>query len=134
MHWKRSKTAMGDTVIKASKALEREWFDRIIKQQEQELMNRDYNPLAQIGPVITPTPQALEQLQTTLDKQVGGNHYRALAIQPWEIIDALSLDFYDGNALKYLLRWRDKGGVQDLKKAIHYIEHQIEKQEKKNVG
>jgi hypothetical protein len=125
---------MGDTVIKASKALEREWFDRIIKQQEQELMNRDYNPLAQIGPVITPTPQALEQLQTTLDKQVGGNHYRALAIQPWEIIDALSLDFYDGNALKYLLRWRDKGGVQDLKKAIHYIEHQIEKQEKKNVG
>lgn len=77
---------------------------------------------------------AVETFTSTLDRMVGGNHYRELALQPWEIIDALDLDFYDGNALKYLLRWRKKGGVEDLKKAVHYIEHQIEKQEIKNVG
>lgn len=71
--------------------------------------------------------QAQLPVQTSLDKQVGGEHYKRLRLQPWEIIDALDLDFYDGNALKYLLRWRSKGGVEDLKKAIHYIEHQIER-------
>lgn len=78
--------------------------------------------------------QEVEQAFSSLDKQVGGDHYKRLALQPWEIIDALDLDFYDGNALKYLLRWRTKGGVEDLKKAVHYIEHQIEKQEKRNVS
>lgn len=74
--------------------------------------------------------QEVEQAFSSLDTQVGGDHYKRLAMQPWEIIDALDLDFYDGNALKYLLRWRTKGGVEDLKKAIHYIEHQIEKYQK----
>lgn len=55
-----------------------------------------------------------------------------MAIQPWEIIDANNLDFYEGNTLKYLLRWKSKGGVDDLKKAIHYIEHLIELYEKDN--
>lgn len=55
-------------------------------------------------------------------KQVGGEHYRKKGIQPWNIIDANDLDFYEGNALKYLLRYKEKGGVIDLDKAIHYIE------------
>ena len=52
------------------------------------------------------------------------SHYIATAIQPWQIIDAYDLDFYEGNALKYLLR--EKGDrKQDLLKAIHYLEKMV---------
>lgn len=51
-------------------------------------------------------------------------------LQPFDVIDAFGLDFYDGNAVKYLLRWRVKGGINDLRKAIHYIEEQIIRAEK----
>lgn len=66
------------------------------------------------------------------EKQVGGDHYKRTAIQPWDIIDDHDLDFYRGNALKYLLRAGKKGdAVQDLRKAIHYIEKCIEREEGK---
>lgn len=58
-------------------------------------------------------------------KQVGGTHYTDLVIQPWEVIRANKMGFFDGNALKYLMRYEGKNGVQDLKKAIHYIEELI---------
>ena len=58
--------------------------------------------------------------------QVGGSHYSKKAIQPWAVIESNGMGFFDGNALKYLMRYRDKGGVEDLKKAIHYIEKLIE--------
>jgi Protein of unknwon function (DUF3310) len=59
-------------------------------------------------------------------QQVGGDHYVKYAIQPFDIIDCYGLNFYAGNALKYLLRYRDKGGVEDLKKARHYVDKLIE--------
>lgn len=59
------------------------------------------------------------------NKQVGGDHYKTNMIQPWDIIDDHSLDFYEGSALKYLLR-RKGSRVEDLRKAIHYIEKKIE--------
>jgi len=55
-------------------------------------------------------------------KQVGGNHYAKLAIQPERFIYENGIGFHEGNAIKYLVRWREKGGVQDLDKAIHFIE------------
>ena len=67
-----------------------------------------------------------EPLTKATDKQVGGNHYKDKKLQPWDIIDALDLNFYEGNALKYLIRYKEKNGVEDLKKAIHYIEKIIE--------
>ncbi len=61
----------------------------------------------------------------TLKVQVGGSHYKNMKLQPWEVIEANDLDFWEGNALKYLLRWRsDKGKPEeDLDKIIHYVEH-----------
>jgi hypothetical protein len=59
--------------------------------------------------------------------QVGGKHYVKLLIQPWEIIERNKLDFWEGNALKYLLRWRYKNGVEDLEKAKHYIDYLIQR-------
>jgi hypothetical protein len=59
------------------------------------------------------------------DRQVAGDHYNRYEIQPWDIIDEYELDFYEGNALKYLLR-RKGNRVEDLHKALHYIERKIE--------
>jgi hypothetical protein len=61
-------------------------------------------------------------------KQVGGNHYEKMGISPIDVITANGLDFFEGSALKYLLRYRDKNGVEDLKKAIWYIEYLINRE------
>ena len=58
--------------------------------------------------------------------QVGGQHYAAKPIQPWDFIAANALGYFEGNVVKYLSRWRDKGGVQDLHKAAHYLQKLIE--------
>lgn len=54
------------------------------------------------------------------------SHYKELAIEPIEYIEANSLGFHEGNVIKYVSRWRLKGGVDDLKKAKFYIERLIE--------
>jgi len=56
------------------------------------------------------------------DTQVGGNHYKNMAIQPSEYIFENGLNWLEGNAIKYITRHSIKGGVQDLDKAIHYLE------------
>lgn len=58
--------------------------------------------------------------------QVGGTHYKDKAIQPWDYIAANGLGFFEGNAVTYLTRWRERGGVEDLHKARHYIDKLIE--------
>ncbi|CAB4146400.1 SaV-like [uncultured Caudovirales phage] len=63
--------------------------------------------------------------------QVGGTHYKDKTLQPWDAIIAWDMGFLDGNALKYLVRFRDKGGVEDLKKARHYIDKLIEVENEK---
>lgn len=54
--------------------------------------------------------------------QIDGTHYKDMPIQPWEVIEKNGLDYFEGSALKYLLRWRRKDGVIDLDKIIHYVE------------
>jgi len=63
------------------------------------------------------------------EQQIGGQHYAAKPIQPWDFIAANGLGYFEGNVVKYLSRWRDKGGVQDLHKAAHYLQKLIELQE-----
>jgi hypothetical protein len=55
-------------------------------------------------------------------KQVGGSHYKKYKIQPVEFIIKNNIGFVEGNIIKYILRFKEKGGVQDLLKAKHYIE------------
>ena len=55
-------------------------------------------------------------------KQVGGNHYKNYKIQPVEFIIKNNIGFVEGNIIKYILRFKEKGGVSDLQKAKHYIE------------
>ena len=57
-----------------------------------------------------------------LDHQVGGDHYSKYKIQPVELIQKLNLNFIQGNIIKYLVRYNDKNGLEDLEKAKHYAE------------
>jgi len=61
-----------------------------------------------------------------LRKQIGGSHYREKKIQPIEFIMANGLGFAEGCVIKYVTRHREKGGLEDLRKAKHYIEFLIE--------
>lgn len=56
------------------------------------------------------------------------DHYKGEGMQVWEVIDAFGLDYYEGNVLKYLLRWRKKGGVEDLSKAQTYLDRIIDRE------
>lgn len=47
--------------------------------------------------------------------------------EPWDVIDAWNLDFFLGNVVKYVARWEDKGGVEDLEKAQRYLEEKIKR-------
>ena len=57
-----------------------------------------------------------------LAKQIEGNHYAAMKIQPVEFITANELGFLEGNVVKYICRHHAKNGAEDIKKAIHYCE------------
>ena len=59
------------------------------------------------------------------DKQVGGEHYQ-LAIQPIDFIEKNRIPFIEGNIIKYVVRHGDKNGIEDLRKAKHYIEMLME--------
>ena len=62
------------------------------------------------------------QYAAALTTQVGGNHYKDMAIQPSAFIYANGLDWFEGNAVKYICRHKFKGGRQDIEKAIHYLQ------------
>jgi hypothetical protein len=57
---------------------------------------------------------------SALDTQVGGGHYKDMAIQPLEYILANKLNFIEGNIIKYITRYHLKGGIEDVEKVIHY--------------
>ena len=63
---------------------------------------------------------------SALDEQVGGEHYKNLAIQPVEYIHNNNLGYVEGCVIKYVTRWRSKGGLDDLLKARHYLDVLIE--------
>ena len=65
------------------------------------------------------------------DTQVGGDHYKGKSIQPWDYIVANDLGYLEGNIVKYISRWRSKGGVDDLRKVLHYTQKLIEVETKK---
>lgn len=71
-------------------------------------------------------------MSNALTKQVGGSHYKDLAIQPVDYITKNNLGFIEGCVVKYVTRWKHKSGVEDLKKAKHFLEILIQQQENNN--
>lgn len=66
------------------------------------------------------TPQDT-QAGAALDRQVGGGHYKDMAIQPVEYIHRNGLGFCEGAVIKYVSRHKSKNGAQDIEKAIHFL-------------
>jgi hypothetical protein len=99
---------------------------------DQELWDKFGSaPLKVSGGSYVPFPEkytdvvsdgGLDPRNSALDVQIGGGHYKSYAIQPVEFIHKNKIPYIEGCAIKYLCRWREKGGIEDLKKARHYIE------------
>lgn len=58
-------------------------------------------------------------------RQIGGSHYGLGQFQHWDMVDLFHLDYFQGQITKYVVRWRDKNGIEDLEKAKHYLEKYI---------
>ncbi len=84
------------------------------------------NDFAAKGVVAGPERCEQKQLhansQPALNRQVGGGHYKHFTIQPVEYITKNNIPYLEGNVIKYVSRWKEKGGFEDLDKAIHYIQ------------
>ncbi len=76
--------------------------------------------------------QEKSNVTSAFDTQVGGNHYKDMNIQPMEYILHNGLGFGEGLIVKYVSRWRAKGGIEDLRKVIQVAEQMIEVEEKEN--
>ena len=85
------------------------------KQVVKRVAREDVKPVVQQVTTVTPN-----------DVQVGGTHYKEQDIQPWDAIHAWGLGFFSGNVVKYVARHNQKGGVDDLRKARHYLDKLIE--------
>jgi hypothetical protein len=81
--------------------------------------------------VVKPTPPTVT-LEAN-DIQIAGTHYKDKKIQPWDFIVANGLSFLEGNVVKYVCRHNSKGGLDDLKKAQHYLQKLIEVVEEENL-
>ena len=70
--------------------------------------------------------------EQVMDIQYGGNHYKERAVQPWEVWEAYDMNGWEASALKYLLRYKDKGKpLEDLYKCMHNIQYLIAREERK---
>lgn len=58
-------------------------------------------------------------------------HYKR-GIETWDYTDSWGMDFLEGNIIKYVTRWKDKNGVDDLRKALMYLQRLLEREENKN--
>jgi hypothetical protein len=65
---------------------------------------------------------------------VDPRHYKRWAIEPWDFIYANDLPFWMGNIIKYVMRYDDKDGLQDLKKARAYLDKKIKEMEATNAA
>lgn len=70
---------------------------------------------------------------SALAVQEGGDYYKKQKIQPVVYCHANGIPFMEGCVIKYVTRWRDKGGIADLRKARHFLDMLIELEERAGV-
>lgn len=75
---------------------------------------------------LNPVAAPVKEVTTANNHQEGGDHYKTMPIQPWDFIITNKLGFLEGNIVKYVCRWQSKGGLEDLRKASHYLAKLIE--------
>ena len=81
--------------------------------------------------IPAPSSVAEPELKKANELQVGGEHYRSMAVQPWDALSAWLTPeefrgYQKGVAIAYLARERKKGGTQDIEKAMHHLMKLVE--------
>jgi hypothetical protein len=94
--------------------------DEDCPEYKKRILSKQYKDAARSVWGLGPLPQTTET-PTALATQVGGDHYKSLAIQPIEYITKNNLGWCEGNVIKYISRWKQKGQHADLDKVIHYV-------------
>lgn len=124
------KSKSTDLLVQCLESNEENYFTGVVLQVGNE-------PSCKIGEVIHSwySPNFTEYHSPWKNDQVGGDHYKSLKIQPTEFIHANNIPFIEGNIIKYVIRHRSKNGIEDLKKAKHYIDLliQFEYESKENI-
>lgn len=95
----------------------------------QQVLNRQAMETERKESVRQQIRDSLQKLKAN-DRQEGGTHYQNKAIQPWDYIISNNIGYLEGNVIKYVSRWKEKHGLEDLKKARHYLDKLIEETEK----
>lgn len=93
--------------------------------ESQEVCGEQQQTVARVGG----DKVACRKAQPTF-AQVGGDHYSKMKVQPIDFITANGLGYIEGNIIKYVCRYKSKNGVEDLKKAQHYLQMLIEQGER----
>lgn len=75
---------------------------------------------------MTTTQNNVDPRKPANDTQVGGSHYKSSPIQHWDFAAANDYDYFQGQITKYVDRWKRKNGIEDLKKAAHFLQKYIE--------
>lgn len=122
----------------AKPSLKQAILDTIIAKQNKGVagvkfaaaeVKKEGEPIKHDSSDNSPYPYMTQSLATANEVQVDGTHYMKKAIQPWDAITDWKLGFLDGNVVKCMARWKDKGGLVDLRKAKHYLDKLIEVEE-----
>lgn len=114
--------------------------DVVLRQDNGNFLTAAENSFELAEPEMPFSPNADVVIQrempqaaaSALEVQEGGSHYKDMRIQPIEFIHANGIPFAEGSIIKYVARWRTKNGIQDLKKARHFLDLLIELEEKNN--
>ena len=107
-----------------------EWLARFFDGEGKYMWN---NGMIAEYAIVSPSyalGKETAQIGNALSRQEGGSHYKDMAIQPVEYIMANNLGFCEGAIIKYVSRYKAKNGVEDLRKARHFIDMLIEREEK----
>jgi Protein of unknwon function (DUF3310) len=97
-----------------------------VEQLKQALQQKMLKVIPMLETQTISIDAPLEPVSAANAVQVGGGHYQNKAIQPWDYIVSNRLGYLEGNVVKYVSRWQEKGGRQDLEKARHYLDKLLE--------
>jgi hypothetical protein len=76
-------------------------------------------------------PTTVDVKEPANEGQIGGQHYKRLVIQPWDYVLANDIGYMEGSVIKYISRWKNKNGLEDLYKCRHFLNKLIEHEESK---
>lgn len=98
------------------------------EQVERIDSNLVYDPYEEYTQTVAAEEGYIMDGRRPSDRQIGGDHYKDMKIQPTTFIEQNKLGWCEGNAVKYICRHSVKHGEKDILKAIHYLELLLEKE------